>query len=68
MLTNFDILEVRMKQYNLNIESLLPTELRNLYIASLQNKLSKGEFPGGKDSARKKEKDQGVKVSLTAVE
>ena len=67
-MTNFDILEVRMKQYNLNIESLLPTELRNLYIASLQNKLSKGEFPVGEDTARKKEKDKDVKVNLTVVE
>jgi hypothetical protein len=57
-----------MKQYNLNIESLLPTELRNLYIASLQNKLSKGEFPVGEDTARKKEKDKDVKVNLTVVE
>jgi len=57
-----------MKQYNLNIESLLPTELRNLYIASLQNKISKGECPCGEDCACKKEKDQGVKVSLAAVE
>ena len=57
-----------MKQYNLNIESLLPTELRNLYIASLQNKLSTGEFPVGEDTARKKEKDKDVKVNLTVVE
>jgi hypothetical protein len=59
---NFDILKVRMKQYNLNIEALLPTELRNLYIASLQNKLSKGECSCGRTCICKKAKDQGVKL------
>lgn len=57
-----------MKQYNLNIESLLPTELRNLYIASLQNKISKGECPCGEDCACKKAKDKDGEASLAAVE
>jgi len=47
-----------MKKYELNHEALLPTELRNLYIASLQNKISKGICSCGEDCACKKKKDQ----------
>ena len=48
-----------MKKYELNHEALLPTELRNLYIASLQNKLSKIKeiCSCGEDCACKKKKD-----------
>ena len=50
-----------MKKYELNAEALRPTELRNLYIASLQNKLSKGEcISCGKTCACIEAKDQGV--------
>ena len=50
-----------MKKYELNAQSLRPTELRNLYIASLQNKLSKGEcISCGRTCVCIEAKDQGV--------
>ena len=50
-----------MKKFELNHKALKPTELRNLLIASLQNKLSiemsKDKCLCGEDETAKKEKE-----------
>jgi len=51
-----------MKNYELNHKTLHQGQLRNLYIASLHNKLSKGNCSCGEDCACKKAEDQGVKL------
>jgi|TARA_R100001460_G_scaffold34891_4_gene67540 hypothetical protein len=51
-----------MKKFELNHQSLTPSELRNFYIASLQNQLSiergKDKCLCGEDEPAKKERKQ----------
>jgi hypothetical protein len=51
-----------MKDYELDHNTLHQGQLRNLYIASLHNKLSKGECSCGRTCICKKAEEQGVKL------